>query len=226
MRQTFNFNTFSTVQDNFKGSINVTNVLFRYPTRPKTTVLDDMNLTVSPGETVALVGASGCGKSTTTQLIERFYDVHAGSLVSSTAFCKWKKCYWWKFRRDDVSCLDRNISATEEQPTKNFAADAVMKISTQELKFLCFNSSSEQIFSSDFITLSGLSSAIAIIQGHTGKDFMGYEAIGCWSFVLNFWQKFTVLLVNLVICYFFHVFAKVICLKLFIQLSLDSSKSC
>ena len=39
-------------------------------------------MSVEPGTTVALVGSSGCGKSTTVQLIERFYDTESGEVVS------------------------------------------------------------------------------------------------------------------------------------------------
>ena len=50
-------------------------VNFHYPSRPDTTALQDFSLTLSPGETVALVGASGAGKTTVFQLLQRFYDV-------------------------------------------------------------------------------------------------------------------------------------------------------
>jgi ATP-binding cassette, subfamily B (MDR/TAP), member 1 len=49
---------------NVKGHIRVQDVHFRYPTRPGVRVLRGLNLTVEPGTYVALVGASGCGKST------------------------------------------------------------------------------------------------------------------------------------------------------------------
>lgn len=63
-----------------KGRIRFESVHFRYPTRPGVRVLRGLNLTVDPGTYVALVGASGCGKSTMIQLIERFYDPLAGTV--------------------------------------------------------------------------------------------------------------------------------------------------
>lgn len=47
-------------------------------------VLNGLNITIEPGKTVALVGSSGCGKSTTVQLIERFYDPEDGEVVCFT----------------------------------------------------------------------------------------------------------------------------------------------
>jgi ATP-binding cassette, subfamily B (MDR/TAP), member 1 len=53
------------IPTNVQGRIRFENVHFRYPTRPGVRVLRDLNLSVEPGTYVALVGASGCGKSTT-----------------------------------------------------------------------------------------------------------------------------------------------------------------
>lgn len=70
------------MQGKFNNTVTFKNVTFRYPTRPDTVVLNGLNLTVEPGQTVALVGSSGCGKSTTVQLTERFYDTEEGTVVS------------------------------------------------------------------------------------------------------------------------------------------------
>jgi ATP-binding cassette subfamily B (MDR/TAP) protein 1 len=64
-----------------EGRIELKGVHFRYPTRPTIRVLRDLNLSVEPGTHVALVGSSGCGKSTVIQLIERFYDPISGSVM-------------------------------------------------------------------------------------------------------------------------------------------------
>ncbi|NXI44826.1 MDR1 protein, partial [Galbula dea] len=67
--------------DYIKGNVEFQNVYFSYPSRPEVEVLKGLNLKVSSGQTVALVGSSGCGKSTTVQLIQRFYDPKAGTVT-------------------------------------------------------------------------------------------------------------------------------------------------
>lgn len=64
-----------------RGSIAFEDVTFRYPTRPETSALNGFNLSVSAGETVAVVGPSGAGKSTLFQLLQRFYDPEAGRIL-------------------------------------------------------------------------------------------------------------------------------------------------
>ncbi|VDM33899.1 unnamed protein product [Hydatigera taeniaeformis] len=69
----------------FKGNVSFTNVHFRYPTRKKVKVLRGFTYTVTPGTSVALVGQSGCGKSTVLQLVQRFYDPTLRSASTSGA---------------------------------------------------------------------------------------------------------------------------------------------
>ena len=67
--------------DKIEGKIEFKNVWFRYPTRKSDWVLRGLNLTINAKETVALVGESGCGKSTFVSLLMRFYDVDMGEIL-------------------------------------------------------------------------------------------------------------------------------------------------
>ncbi|XP_030450873.1 ABC transporter B family member 20-like isoform X2 [Syzygium oleosum] len=66
---------------NVYGTIELKNVDFCYPTRPELLVLSNFSLKVNGGQTVAVVGVSGSGKSTIISLIERFYDPVAGQVL-------------------------------------------------------------------------------------------------------------------------------------------------
>ncbi|KAI9594132.1 P-loop containing nucleoside triphosphate hydrolase protein [Syncephalis fuscata] len=63
---------------NFTGEVTADSVHFRYPARKSVKVLRGIDLKVPQGKTIALVGSSGCGKSTMVGLIERFYDTEKG----------------------------------------------------------------------------------------------------------------------------------------------------
>ncbi|XP_018597175.1 bile salt export pump isoform X2 [Scleropages formosus] len=67
--------------DSFKGEVEFINCKFTYPTRPDIQVLNGLVVSVKPGETLAFVGSSGCGKSTSVQMLERFYDPDEGRVL-------------------------------------------------------------------------------------------------------------------------------------------------
>ncbi|KAK4456597.1 P-loop containing nucleoside triphosphate hydrolase protein [Cladorrhinum samala] len=116
------------------GSIEFRDVHFRYPTRPEQPVLRGLNLSISPGQYVALVGASGCGKSTTIALLERFYDPLAGGV-----FVDGK----------EISSLNINeyrsfIALVSQEPTlyqgtirENIVLGSPNEVTDEQIKFAC-----------------------------------------------------------------------------------------
>jgi len=63
------------------AALTLSHLFFRYPSRPEAAALADLSLAVRPGETVAVVGPSGAGKTTLFQLLLRFYDPQEGSIM-------------------------------------------------------------------------------------------------------------------------------------------------
>lgn len=88
------------------GDIAFHNIWFKYPSRPEVPILNGLNIEVSRGETVALVGASGCGKSTTVQLLQRFYDPLEGKVTIDGK----------DIRELNIEWLRTNIGVVSQEP--------------------------------------------------------------------------------------------------------------
>nr|KAG5687075.1 hypothetical protein BaRGS_017093 [Batillaria attramentaria] len=89
-----------------EGRVNFRGVNFAYPTREDISVLKMFDLAISPGQTVALVGGSGCGKSTIIKLIQRFYDPSTGTVELDGRDIKDLNVHW----------LRRNIGIVSQEP--------------------------------------------------------------------------------------------------------------
>ncbi|XP_059113272.1 ATP-dependent translocase ABCB1 [Peromyscus eremicus] len=86
-----------------EGNVKFNEVKFNYPTRPDIPVLQGLNLEVKKGQTLALVGSSGCGKSTVVQLLERFYDPMAGTVFLDGKEVKQLNIQWLRAQLGIVS---------------------------------------------------------------------------------------------------------------------------
>ena len=89
------------------GHLEFKDVHFRYPTRPHVPVLRGLHFELKPGQYVALVGSSGCGKSTAVQLIERFYDPLVGQVLVDGM----------DVQGYNLSEYRKNISLVSQEPT-------------------------------------------------------------------------------------------------------------
>jgi ATP-binding cassette, subfamily B, bacterial len=89
------------------GSVQFDQVTFAYVSRLHENVVAELNFSVKPGETVALVGASGAGKSTIFSLVQRFYDVNSGRILIDGV----------DVRDADIFDVRRRFSYVEQEPT-------------------------------------------------------------------------------------------------------------
>jgi len=113
-------------------SIEFKNVTFRYPTRPEKLILDNLSFQVHRGQKVAFVGESGCGKSTTIQLMERFYDPCSGSVLvngvplSSVPVRAWRKLIGFVGQEPVLFATSavKNIKGGDESITDEEAIEA------------------------------------------------------------------------------------------------------
>ncbi|XP_073533920.1 ATP-binding cassette sub-family B member 5-like isoform X5 [Phyllobates terribilis] len=89
--------------DNWQGNIELQQILFNYPSRPDVSVLQDLSVTIQSGQTVAFVGSSGCGKSTSVQLLQRFYDPCLGAVLFDNTNIKDINVQWLRSQIGIVS---------------------------------------------------------------------------------------------------------------------------
>ncbi|KAH7676294.1 Xenobiotic-transporting ATPase protein, partial [Dioscorea alata] len=89
--------------DDIRGDIELRDVCFSYPARPDEQILIRLSISVASGTTVALVGESGCGKSTVISLIERFYDPQSGEVLIDRVNLKEFKLRWIRSKISLVS---------------------------------------------------------------------------------------------------------------------------
>lgn len=115
--------------DKVEGKIEFKNVHFTYPHRPDMKVLKGINLTIQPGESLALVGQSGCGKSTLIQLIERFYDPDEGEILLDGVNTKELNLNWLRknlgFVQQEPVLMNRSIADNIRQGQADILGDVI-----------------------------------------------------------------------------------------------------
>ncbi|XP_048489395.1 multidrug resistance protein homolog 49 [Plutella xylostella] len=128
-----------------RGEITIENVDFSYPSRPDVKILKGFSLHIKPGETVALVGSSGCGKSTILQLVQRLYDPKSGDVKLDGRSIKSLNIQWLRSSIGVVGqepvlfhgTISENISITAPEATQEeiqrvaeiaYAHDFIMKL--------------------------------------------------------------------------------------------------
>lgn len=92
--------------DTARGEVEFKNVKFAYPSRPDQPILNGLSFKLRPGQTLAFVGASGCGKSTSISLLERFYDPTEGTVEFDGNDVKTLSLQW----------LRRQIAIVSQEP--------------------------------------------------------------------------------------------------------------
>lgn len=92
--------------DSIRGEIELRHVDFAYPSRPEISIFKDLNIRIRAGQSQALVGASGSGKSSVIALIERFYDPLAGKVMIDGK----------DIRRLNLKSLRRKIGLVQQEP--------------------------------------------------------------------------------------------------------------
>ncbi|KAM6202297.1 ATP-dependent translocase ABCB1 [Rhynchocyon petersi] len=97
------YSTEGLMPNKLEGNVTFDEVVFNYPTRPDIPVLQGLSLQVKKGQTLALVGSSGCGKSTVVQLLERFYNPIAGTVLIDGTDVKQLNVQWLRAHMGIVS---------------------------------------------------------------------------------------------------------------------------
>ncbi|XP_061172212.1 ATP-binding cassette sub-family B member 10, mitochondrial-like [Saccostrea echinata] len=105
------------------GSIEFSNIVFSYPSRPESFIFNDLSLTVPPGQITAVVGSSGSGKSTLGSLLLRFYDPQEGSVFLDGHDIKTLDPHWLRNQIGTVSQEPVLFSSTIAENIMYGAAD-------------------------------------------------------------------------------------------------------
>lgn len=137
---------------NVKGNIRLQNIKHIYPSRPGVVVMDNVTLDIPAGKTTALVGASGCGKSTIIGLVERFYDPVQGQIFLDGHDIT---CFNLKWLRQQMSLVSQEPQLFGTTVFENIAHGLVgthYEFETEELQRELVIDAAKKANAHDFIT--------------------------------------------------------------------------
>uniref|UniRef100_A0A8C3LY65 ATP binding cassette subfamily B member 8 n=1 Tax=Chrysolophus pictus TaxID=9089 RepID=A0A8C3LY65_CHRPC len=117
------------------GQVAFKHVAFSYPTRPGHPVLQDFSLTLPPGETVAIVGPSGGGKSTVAALLERFYEPTRGTITLDGRDIASLDPSWLRGRRVAYFLTYPHVTKLDEVAAHNLTFPAITICNLNEFRF-------------------------------------------------------------------------------------------
>lgn len=113
-----------------RGALDIRHLNFAYPGHDKV-VLQDINLSIKPGQTVAFVGRSGSGKSTLVSLIPRFYEVESGEiLLDGVPLSRWTL----KSLRRQIALVNQQVTLFNDDVRHNIAYGVLAESSEQSLQ--------------------------------------------------------------------------------------------
>ncbi|CAF1630792.1 unnamed protein product, partial [Adineta ricciae] len=119
----------------FRGEIEFEQVKFAYPTRSTTIILKKIRLAIKAGQRVALVGSSGCGKSTIIQLLERFYDPLCGRILFDGVDIRQLNLQWLRARLGLVGqepvLFDMTVAENITYGLENISMDDIIAAATK-----------------------------------------------------------------------------------------------
>lgn len=112
------------------GRIEFRDISFRYPSS-QSPVLDQVSLTIEPGQTVAFVGRSGSGKSTLVNLVPRFYELQEGDLLIDGISVR-----EWSIRnlREQISLVNQNVTLFDDDVRHNIAYGTLTQRGEKDMK--------------------------------------------------------------------------------------------
>ena len=156
-------------RDSIQGRIEFKNVFFKYPSDPnERIILKGINLIFEPGKKVALVGESGCGKSTTVNLIERLYEATSGEVLIDGMDIK----------RFDVKYLRSLIGYVQQEPVlfNNSIRDNLIFGREEHIKTLgnideLIQNACDEAYATDFI--KNLPDQLGYVVGIKGSKLSG-----------------------------------------------------